>query len=334
MHVFVSLTLENIMVCDPQDLGALKITDFGLSTQLDSQRSVTLQCGTLIYMAPEILFRYTYTKSVDIYSCSVIMYLLFSRNQHPLYTPKMTADDYKKKIAHSKFPGLGPEYALADNFLQRISKYEALERYNVVEALKHPWITRRLDDQVPLSIYESFMSFENMQKILLVLRLAFIVYSHNEQAEVRPAYDPAYLDRVRRYNEASLAEKHRRNADRREHKKKVTSAEHIKELFGEIDSRKQRGKQQVDHEIYNDKHPKIEKLNSMFSNLFEKKAKNHENSVKIETMGNLASFEEALPSVKPENPNADGELCKEKIEQQIEKYSARNLDQSGTSRTR
>jgi serine/threonine protein kinase len=108
LHVFFSETLENILVADPHDLSLLKITDFGLSTQLDSQfpRSVTLQCGTLIYMAPEILFRYTYTKSVDIYSCSIIMYMLFQNGKHPLYTPKMSADEYKKRLLHSKFPPL------------------------------------------------------------------------------------------------------------------------------------------------------------------------------------------------------------------------------------
>jgi serine/threonine protein kinase len=183
LHVFFSETLENILVTHPDDLSNLKITDFGLSTQLDSQfpRSVTLQCGTLIYMAPEILFRYTYTKSVDIYSCSIIMYMLFHQGRHPIYTSKMTAEEYKKLLLHVKFPPLqGQETAidglrLAQNLMDRVSKYEALERYNVVETLKHPWITRRFNDQIPLSIYESFMSFENTQRVLLLIRLSFIL---------------------------------------------------------------------------------------------------------------------------------------------------------------
>jgi hypothetical protein len=79
--------------------------------------------------------------------------MLFNRNRHPVYEAKMGAEEYRKRIAHARFPSLGGEYALAENFLQRISKFEALERYNVVEALRHPWITRRFEDQVPLSIY-------------------------------------------------------------------------------------------------------------------------------------------------------------------------------------
>ncbi len=119
MHVFSPVTLENILVCDPHNLATLKITDFGLSTQLDAQvpRSVTLQCGTLIYMAPEILFRYTYTKSVDIYSCAVIMYMLFNQGKHPIHQPKMTPEEYKHKLSQSKFPPL---------------KASAYHRYNIV----------------------------------------------------------------------------------------------------------------------------------------------------------------------------------------------------------
>lgn len=36
MHVFVLVILENVMMCDPEDLGSMKLTDLGLSTQLDS----------------------------------------------------------------------------------------------------------------------------------------------------------------------------------------------------------------------------------------------------------------------------------------------------------
>jgi len=65
----------------------------------------------MIYMAPEILCNYTYTKSVDIWSCAIIMYMLY-HGKHPLYEPKMSNDDYKRKIKQVKFAPFPNKYAI------------------------------------------------------------------------------------------------------------------------------------------------------------------------------------------------------------------------------
>ena len=66
---------------DSQNLSSIKIVDFGLSAQLDHNHSknVKAQCGTLLFMAPEILYKPSYTKSVDLWAVSVIMYMLYKR---------------------------------------------------------------------------------------------------------------------------------------------------------------------------------------------------------------------------------------------------------------
>lgn len=63
----------------------------------------------------------------------------------------MKSEDFKNKLKNEEFPKLGDP--LAQNFLEKVSKKEYEERYNVNEALKHPWITRNKDDEIPLSIY-------------------------------------------------------------------------------------------------------------------------------------------------------------------------------------
>jgi serine/threonine protein kinase len=80
------ITLENILVADPGDLGSVKIVDFGLSAQMEtgSSSNVKTQCGTLLYMAPEILHQPSYSKAVDIWSCAVIMYILYT-GKHPIF---------------------------------------------------------------------------------------------------------------------------------------------------------------------------------------------------------------------------------------------------------
>jgi len=42
---------------------------------------------------------------------------------------------------------------MAQDFFTRISKIESAERYTTQEALKHPWLTRKFDDPIPLSLH-------------------------------------------------------------------------------------------------------------------------------------------------------------------------------------
>ena len=78
------------------DLSTVKIADFGLSAQVDSRYSkrVKAQCGTLLYMAPEIFSQPSYSKAVDMWSCAVIMYILL-KGHHPIYKEGMDNDEYK-----------------------------------------------------------------------------------------------------------------------------------------------------------------------------------------------------------------------------------------------
>lgn len=51
---------ENILLRDINDLSSLKLIDFGISTKYDDSngwRSLTQRCGTVKYMAPEILLK-------------------------------------------------------------------------------------------------------------------------------------------------------------------------------------------------------------------------------------------------------------------------------------
>ncbi len=99
------------MLPDEKELDKIKMADFGLSTKLDFHypKTATSKCGTMLYMAPEILCNYTYTKSVDIWSLSIIMFMLF-HGKHPFYQSKMTSDEYKRKIKIAKFPPLNNKY--------------------------------------------------------------------------------------------------------------------------------------------------------------------------------------------------------------------------------
>ena len=58
---------------------SVKITDFGLTKQTGRANLAVTQCGSLMYMAPELLKkgqRDLYTNSVDIWAAGIIMYQL------------------------------------------------------------------------------------------------------------------------------------------------------------------------------------------------------------------------------------------------------------------
>jgi serine/threonine protein kinase len=49
-------------------------------------------------MAPEVAFKKEYSKSVDIWSTGVIMYMLMTEGNHPLYLPSDDAVTYREKL--------------------------------------------------------------------------------------------------------------------------------------------------------------------------------------------------------------------------------------------
>jgi serine/threonine protein kinase len=54
------------------------LADFGLSTIADNDQMLKTSCGTLTYVAPEILKGEKYGKPVDLWSTGVITYILLS----------------------------------------------------------------------------------------------------------------------------------------------------------------------------------------------------------------------------------------------------------------
>jgi calcium-dependent protein kinase len=74
------LKLENILLVS-QDRGNLeiKIADFGFAKKLDNEEREYLQCGTPLYMAPEVFDPKNnngYRFEVDIWSAGVVAYIL------------------------------------------------------------------------------------------------------------------------------------------------------------------------------------------------------------------------------------------------------------------
>lgn len=92
---------ENIMLENENDLTSIKLIDFGLSVKYNDHSFTNMlndRCGTVIFMAPEILLFKDYNKSVDVWSIGILMYMLISGGIHPFYKHGMSLSDYREVL--------------------------------------------------------------------------------------------------------------------------------------------------------------------------------------------------------------------------------------------
>lgn len=57
----------------------VKIIDFGLAGEQKDYNPLRDNCGTLLYMAPEVALKKVYNRSVDIWSLGIIVFVMFSK---------------------------------------------------------------------------------------------------------------------------------------------------------------------------------------------------------------------------------------------------------------
>lgn len=158
------------MLKDKNDLSSIKLIDFGLSVKHNDANffsSLYDRCGTLIFMAPEILLSKDYNKSVDIWSAGILMYMLISGGSHPFYKPGMNLEKYIEVLSKS------PEIKFDESKFSKISidlvgkmlNFKTIHRYNTDQALKHPWITRCNEAPIPITFNDVFKTMELEDKL-------------------------------------------------------------------------------------------------------------------------------------------------------------------------
>ena len=92
---------DNILIGDLSDLTTIKVADFGLSAKYEHSSFCSLdqQVGTLIFMGPELILKKRYSKGVDVFATGIILYMLLTGGEHPLYDSRdFQVDKYKKQL--------------------------------------------------------------------------------------------------------------------------------------------------------------------------------------------------------------------------------------------
>jgi len=178
---------ENIMFRKENDINSLVLCDFGLAQENPGNSFLETKCGTLIFMAPEVILNRPYDSLVDIWSLGIIMYILESGGSHPFYNSSINSKiyiDLIKNKSRINFPDFFP--IIARNFFLKLCKYEPFFRYNITRALNHPWI-QRINRKIPLTVFEDverenkIKNFKNMLASFICLRQLKMFFRKNNK---------------------------------------------------------------------------------------------------------------------------------------------------------
>jgi len=131
---------ENILLKNKEDIGMIKIIDFGISKVFRENELENQPRGTVMYMAPEIISG-NYGKEVDNWACGVILYVLLC-GRLPFYGKDVYAT--LKSIKHGvynlelePFKHCNPH---ALDLMSKLLERDPKKRWTAKKAYSHPWI--------------------------------------------------------------------------------------------------------------------------------------------------------------------------------------------------
>ncbi|ODV60050.1 Pkinase-domain-containing protein [Ascoidea rubescens DSM 1968] len=125
-------------------IGIVKLADFGLSKQIWELKTKT-PCGTVGYVAPEIVKDEKYSKKVDLWALGCVLYTLLC-GFPPFYDDKI--DVLTVKISKGEFEFLSPWWDEisngAKNCVKNLLSVNPKQRYDIKQFFSDPWIEEYL----------------------------------------------------------------------------------------------------------------------------------------------------------------------------------------------
>jgi serine/threonine protein kinase len=136
------IKMNNIMVNNIGEL-QVKIMDFGLSKILAPSDKAKESCGTLSFIAPEIIQKKPYNNLVDIWSLGILSYFIISK-ELPFDTESNNFKDICNTILTKKLVFFGEKWVNvsdeAKDFISRCLIRDPEKRIKIEEILCHQWI--------------------------------------------------------------------------------------------------------------------------------------------------------------------------------------------------
>ncbi|XP_010544667.1 PREDICTED: serine/threonine-protein kinase Aurora-3 [Tarenaya hassleriana] len=122
--------------------GRLKIADFGWSVQSSSKRKT--MCGTLDYLAPEMVENRDHDYAVDNWTLGVLCYEFLYGN--PPFEAESQKDTFKRIVrVDLSFPLTPYVSAEAKNLISQLLMKDPSKRLSLQKIMQHPWIVKNAD---------------------------------------------------------------------------------------------------------------------------------------------------------------------------------------------
>ena len=134
---------ENIL-CE-KGLKNIRIADFGLSQLVAPTKSLKLACGTLSYVAPEILLDQGYSMPADIWSLGIIAFLVLrGKLPYTASTEEATVENIKqcKNVIDLEDKYWKPKSLECCDVISRMLEKDPITRITADEILAHEWSKR------------------------------------------------------------------------------------------------------------------------------------------------------------------------------------------------
>lgn len=180
------LKLENFLY-DQKNSSHLKLIDFGFSKVWEPNVKMHVSCGTLSYVAPEVLDK-NYTAQCDLWSLGVIVFILLAgympfSGSEAVQTRNISEGKYKMKP--ERWKNVSEE---ATGFVKALLQTDPKKRLTCQQALDHPWITNRhqYKGEVSPEIVDALRQFGHATKFKRVcLEMMAWSLSNDERSKVR-----------------------------------------------------------------------------------------------------------------------------------------------------
>lgn len=175
---------ENILLSDDSDLPTIKLADFGLSKLVGPGEQLHVACGTIGYVAPEVLDQQPYGKEIDVWSMGVVLYLLL-RGRLPF--DSKDKDTVMQRTLEARLDLTGAYWSKLTpyvlDFLKKVLARDPEERLTVEQALEHSWI-KNGEVLIPRKINRRVLDEDMMKKTITTAKMGTTLYSEAPDADL------------------------------------------------------------------------------------------------------------------------------------------------------
>mmetsp|Transcript_4827 Transcript_4827/g.5586 ORF Transcript_4827/g.5586 Transcript_4827/m.5586 type:complete len:327 (-) Transcript_4827:109-1089(-) len=141
---------ENILVGNSPTFDDLAIIDFGYAKKISKERvrqaRLRTKCGTMSFVAPEVLNNDSYNYKSDIWSLGVLLFVVASGGFHPFIDEDEEQTRLKVERAVWRFDPEERWFGVssqAKDFIQNCMNTSVDKRYTYEQLLEHEWIAQR-----------------------------------------------------------------------------------------------------------------------------------------------------------------------------------------------